>query len=41
MARKPGSPRQQTQYRCTACAFTCKKHSTLILHSKEEHDIEL
>ena len=41
MARKSGSPRQQSEYKCTHCDFTSKKNAHLILHSKEKHDIEI
>ena len=41
MARKPGSTRQQRVYSCKECGFVAKKHSTLVLHMKEIHGIEL
>ena len=41
MARKLGSPRQQSEHKCTHCDFTTKKNSHLILHVKEKHNIEL
>ena len=41
MGRKPGSPRQQSIFKCKYCDFTSKKNSHFILHSKEKHDVEL
>ena len=41
MARKPGSARQQRLYNCKECDFVAKKHSSLVLHMKENHGIEL
>ncbi|WP_316504778.1 hypothetical protein [Nitrosopumilus sp.] len=42
MTRKPGSARQQQRlYSCKECDFTTKKHSNLVLHTKETHGIEL
>jgi len=41
MARKIGSPRQQSMFKCTYCDFTSKKNSNFVLHVKEKHGIEL
>lgn len=41
MARKAGSSRQQKVYNCKECDFIAKKNSTLVLHMKEIHGIEL
>jgi len=41
MARKLGSPRQQSIFKCTLCGYTSKKHGPLVLHAKEAHDVEL
>ena len=41
MARKSGSPRQQSIFKCTFCDYMSKKHGSLILHVKETHDVEL
>lgn len=41
MARKSGSPRQQSIFKCTHCDFTSKKNSHFILHVKEKHGIEI
>lgn len=41
MARKSGSPRQQSILRCKYCEFTSKKNSYFVLHVKEKHGIEL
>lgn len=40
MARKSGSSRQQSVFKCTHCDFKSKKNSHFILHVKEKHDIE-
>jgi len=41
MSRKPGSPRQQSVFKCEQCDFTSKKNSHFVLHVKEKHGIEL
>jgi len=41
MARKPGSPRQQTIFRCHRCNFVSKRNSSFVLHMKETHGVEL
>ena len=41
MARKPGSPRQQKTYKCQSCGYVCKKYASLVLHTKEFHNLEL
>jgi len=39
MARKPGSPRQQKIY--LYCDAKFRRHYLLVLHVKEEHNVEL
>jgi len=41
MARKTGSPRQQSEHKCPHCDFTSKKNAHFILHVKDKHDTEI
>jgi len=41
MVRKSGMTRQRKWFDCTCCTFSTQKHSSFVLHNKEEHDIEL
>ena len=41
MTAKPGSENYHPKFKCEHCDFTSMKHVDLVLHCKEEHDIEL
>ena len=41
MTTKPGSQNYRPKFKCEHCDFTSMKHVDLVLHCKEEHDIEL
>ena len=41
MARKQGSENHHPTFKYVHCDFTLKMHVSLVLHSKEVHDVEL